>query len=189
MLKDAKEIVENNKIPVFKNNIIYKLIEDYIQWIEREKSEEIRRQLDNLYRPGKIRVLPGYIFRRSDPAIVGVEVLGGVIKPGSPLMREDGRRIGFIMQIQERGRGIDIARTGSSVAISIRGNVMVGRHFDEGDILYTDIPENHLIELVERFWNYLSDDEKIVLKEIVEIKRRSDKSYGLSVYLKLKSSH
>jgi translation initiation factor 5B len=189
MLKDAKEIVENNKIPVFKNNIIYKLIEDYTQWIEREKSEEIRRQLDNLYRPGKIRVLPGYIFRRSDPAIVGVEVLGGVIKPGYPLMREDGRRIGFIMQIQERGRGIDIARTGSSVAISIRGNVMVGRHFDEGDILYTDIPENHLIELVERFWSYLSDDEKIVLKEIVEIKRRSDKSYGLSVYLKLKSSH
>ncbi|MEM0457723.1 MAG: translation initiation factor IF-2 [Sulfolobales archaeon] len=187
MHKDAKEIVEVNRIPVFSNNIIYRLVEDYLEWVEREKNEEIRRELDNIYRPGKIRVLPGYVFRRSEPAIVGVEVLGGVIRPGYPLMREDGKRIGIIMQIQERGKALDIARTGSSVAISIRGNVLVGRHFDEGDILYTDIPEKHAIDLVERFWNYISDDEKLVLKEIVEIKRKVDKTYALSIYLKLRS--
>ncbi|MGC9010266.1 MAG: translation initiation factor IF-2 [Sulfolobales archaeon] len=187
MLREAKEIVEINKIPVFHNNIIYRLVEEYLEWIEKEKNEEIRRGLDNLYRPGKIRVLPGYVFRRSDPAIVGVEVLGGIIKPGYPLMREDGKRIGFIMQIQERGKSLEIARTGASVAISIRGNVMVGRHFDEGDILYTDIPEEHLQQLVEKYWNFLSDDEKLVMREIVEIKRKIDKSYALSIYLKLKS--
>jgi len=187
MLREAKEIVETNKIPVFHNNIIYRLVEEYLEWIEREKSEEIRRGLDNLYRPGKIRVLPGYVFRRSDPAIVGIEVLGGVIRPGYPLMREDGRRIGFIMQIQERGKSLEIARTGASVAISIRGNVMVGRHFDEGDILYTDVPEEHLQQLVEKYWNFLSDDEKLVMREIVEIKRKIDKSYALTIYLKLKS--
>ena len=187
MLREAREIVEINKIPVFQNNIIYRLVEEYLEWVEKEKSEEIRRGLDNLYRPGKIRVLPGYVFRRSDPAIVGVEVLGGVIRPGYPLIREDGKRIGFIMQIQERGRSLDIARTGASVAISIRGNVMVGRHFDEGDTLYTDIPEDHLQQLVEKYWNYLSDDEKIVLREIVEIKRKIDKTYALSIYLKLKT--
>ncbi|MEZ0290691.1 MAG: translation initiation factor IF-2 [Sulfolobales archaeon] len=187
MNRDAREIVETNKIPVFSNNIIYRLVEEYLEWVKKEKIEEIKRELDKLYRPGKIRVLPGYIFRRSDPAIVGVEVLGGVIRPGYPLMREDGRRIGFIMQIQERGKSLDIARVGSSIAISIRGNVIVGRHFDEGDILYTDIPENHLIDLVERFWDYISDDEKLVLREIIEIKRRVDKSYALSVYIKLKS--
>jgi translation initiation factor 5B len=91
------------------------------------------------------------------------------------------------MQIQERGKSLEIARTGASVAISIRGNVMVGRHFDEGDILYTDIPEEHLQQLVEKYWNFLSDDEKLVMREIVEIKRRIDKSYALSIYLKLKS--
>ena len=187
MLREAKEIIEANKIPVFHNNIIYRLVEEYLEWIEREKSEEIRRGLDNLYRPGKIRVLPGYVFRRSDPAIVGIEVLGGVIRPGYPLMREDGRRIGFIMQIQERGKSLEIARTGASVAISIRGNVMVGRHFDEGDILYTDVPEEHLQQLVEKYWNFLSDDEKLVMREIVEIKRKIDKSYALTIYLKLKS--
>lgn len=187
MNRDAREIVETNKIPVFSNNIIYRLVEEYLEWVKKEKIEEIKRELDKLYRPGKIRVLPGYIFRRSDPAIVGVEVLGGVIRPGYPLMREDGRRIGFIMQIQERGKSLDIARVGSSIAVSIRGNVIVGRHFDEGDILYTDIPENHLIDLVERFWDYISDDEKLVLREIIEIKRRVDKSYALSVYIKLKS--
>ena len=187
MLREAQEIIETNKIPVFSSNIIYRLVEEYLEWVEREKQEEVRRGLDNLYRPGKIRVLPGYVFRRSDPAIVGVEVLGGVIRPGYPLMRDDGKRLGTIMQIQERGKALDIARTGASVAISIRGNVMVGRHFDEGDVLYTDIPEEHLQQLVEKYWSYLSDDEKLVLREIVEIKRKTNPSYALSVYLKLKT--
>jgi len=185
-LPDAEELVRKEGIPVFSSNIVYKLIESYEEWVAKEKEREKLAQLAKLVRPGKIRVLPGYIFRRSNPAIVGIEVLGGVIRPGYPLMREDGRRLGEIMQIQERGKALPEARVGQAVAISIRGNVLVGRHFDEGDILYTDMPERDVVELVNKFRSELSDDEIMVLKEIIAIKRKKRPTFALSVqpYLK-----
>jgi len=183
--QDAEEVIKTQGIKVFSGNIIYRLVEDYMEWVDEEKKRERERELDRLVRPGKIRIIPGYIFRRSDPAIVGVEVLGGVIKPGYHLMRYDGRSLGHIMQIQDAGKPIQIARTGMSVAISIRGDILVGRHIDEGDIIYTDIPESHVEELVSKFSQDLSDDELLTLKEIVEVKRKINRMFATSAYLKL----
>ncbi|HWQ17910.1 MAG TPA: translation initiation factor IF-2 [Sulfolobales archaeon] len=182
---DAEEILRGSGVKTFQGNIIYRLVEDYIEWVNEEKRKERERELEKLVRAGKLRIIPGYVFRRSDPAIVGVEILGGVIRPGYPLMREDGRSLGTIMQIQDAGKTINIARTGMSVAISIRGNILIGRHVNEGDIIYTDIPENHVNELVERFAQDLSNDELLVLKEIIEIKRKSNKLFATSSYIKL----
>ncbi|GAY25526.1 translation initiation factor IF-2 [Desulfurococcaceae archaeon AG1] len=182
---DAEEILRGSGVKLFQGNIIYRLVEDYIEWVNEEKRKERERELEKLVRAGKIRIIPGYVFRRSDPAIVGVEILGGVIRPGYPLMREDGRSLGTIMQIQDAGKTINIARTGMSVAISIRGNILIGRHVNEGDIIYTDIPENHVNELVDRFAQDLSNDELLVLKEIIEIKRKSNKLFATSSYIKL----
>ena len=125
-----------------------------------------------------MRIIPGYVFRRSEPAIVGVEVLGGIIKPGYPLMREDGKRLGEIMQIQDKGKPIPFARAGQAVAISIRGRIMIGRHVDEGDVMFTDIPNTHVKILLTKYKNELSDDEIMTLREIVKIKRKQDPTYA-----------
>jgi translation initiation factor 5B len=179
VLPEAEEEAKKHGIPIFLNNVIYRLLEDFEKWYKEQIEAEKRAELEKLIRPGKIRILPGYVFRRSNPAIVGVEVLGGVIKPGYPLMREDGKSIGTIHQIQDRGKSIPEARAGMAVAISIRGRVMVGRHIDEGDILYTDIPEKHAILWLTKYKNELSDDEKLVLKEIIKIKRKQNPTYAV----------
>jgi len=100
-------------------------------------------------------------------------------------MRSDGRALGHIMQIQDAGKAIQIARSGMSVAISIRGDILVGRHVDEGDIIYTDIPENNVNELVEKFSQDLSDDELLTLKEIIEAKRKVNRTFASSAYIRL----
>jgi translation initiation factor 5B len=169
-LPEAEELIKKEGIKVFWNNIIYRLIEEYLQWVETEKKLELQREFESLVLPGKIKILPGFVFRRSDPAIVGIVVLGGIIKPGFPLMREDGRRVGEIMQIQHMKQTLKEARAGQEVAISIRGNVIVGRHIDEGDILYTDIPPEHAKLLVTKFRDMLPEDAIEVLKEILKIK-------------------
>ncbi len=179
MLPEAEEEAKKHGIKVFLHNVIYKLIEDFENWYKEQIEADKRREFESLVRPGKIRILPGYVFRRSNPAIVGVEVLGGVIKPGYPLMREDGRHIGRIKQIQDKGKSIPEARAGMAVAISIEGRVMVGRHIDEGDILYTDIPDKHAQLLLTKYKSWLSDDELTVLKEIIKIKRKQNPLYGL----------
>ncbi len=180
-LPEAEQEARKHGIKIFTHNVIYRLLEDFENWYKEQIEAEKRKELEQLIRPGKIRIIPGYVFRRSNPAIVGVEVLGGVIKPGYPVMREDGKRIGTIMQIQDRGKTVQEARAGMAVAISIRGHVLVGRHIDEGDVLYTDIPEKHAILWQTKYRNELSDDEKMVLKEILKIKRKQNPAFAITL--------
>lgn len=176
-LPEAEELVKKEGIKVFSNNIIYRLVEEYMQWVENEKKMELQREFESVIPPGKIKILPGFVFRRSDPAIVGVEVVGGLIKPGNPLMRADGKRIGEILQIQHMGQTLKEARMGQEVAISIRGNVMVGRHIHEGDVLYTDVPLEHAKLLTTKFRFMLTPDGVEILKEILKIKASKEPEY------------
>jgi translation initiation factor 5B len=178
VLPEAEEEAAATGVKIFQNNIIYRLIEDYEEWVKKTKAEERAKALEALIRPGKVRIIPGYVFRRSDPAIVGVEVLGGVIKPGYPVMDSTGRPLGRIMAIKERDRSLPEARAGAAVAISIQGRVLVGRHVDEGDVIYTDVPAEHASKLLTEFQDMISLDEIMTLKEIVEIKYNSgDRDY------------
>ena len=185
-LPDAEELAKKEGVKIFYDNIIYKLIENYEEWVKEEKEKEAYYEMLRTVFPAKIRVLPGFIFRRSNPAIVGVEVLAGVIRPGYPLIRDDGRRLGNILQIQSKGKQLHEAKKGSEVAISIKGNVLVGRHFDEGDILYTDPSEDDMEKVISKFKDQLTPDMIDCLKEIIKIKQRSSRSFGLSILMKLK---
>lgn len=184
VLREAQEIAAKDDIQIFMNNVIYKLLEDFLKWLKEYKEIERKKELESLVRPAKIKILPGYIFRRSDPAIVGIEVLGGTIKPGYPLMRYDGVFVGNIMQIRDRDNVLGEASIGQRVAISIKGKVLVGRHIDENDVLYTDIPKEHVIVWLTKYQNELREDEVGVLKEIISIKRRQDPLYGFVVQQK-----
>ena len=177
--KEAEQEARKAEVKIFVNNVIYRLLEDYLEWRRKTKELERLKELESLVRPAKIRILPGYVFRRSDPAVVGVEVLGGVLKPGTPLMRSDGRKLGTVMQIQDKGQPVKEARAGMQVAVSIRGNIMIGRHVDEGDIIYSDVPDQHARKLLREFKSEISDDEVMVLREIAEIKRRTNPFYAM----------
>ena len=157
-------------IKIFRGNIIYRLVEEFVEWHVREKELEKTRTLEKLVLPAAIKILPGYVFRRSNPAIVGVKVLVGRIRGGMPLMRKDGKRIGEIMQIQEHGKPLKYAEEGQEVAISIRGKVIVGRQIKEGDILYSDVPLDHIAILLDKFVDELSDEEIELLKRIRRLK-------------------
>ena len=167
--EEAEIEAKKNNIPIFINNIIYKLVDDYLEWCEKTRQMDLKMTLSKLVYPVKIQILPGYVFRRSKPAIVGIKVLEGILKPGTPLMREDGKNVGHVMQIQDRGQVLKEARKGLEVAISIRGDVIIGRHVKEGDILYSDIPFEH-IERLREYAESLPPEDLTLLDEIEKIK-------------------
>lgn len=183
LLPGIEEEAKREGVLIFRDNVIYRLLEKYEKWLKEEREKEKLCELSKLIRPGKIRIIPGYVFRRSGPVIVGVEVLGGKIKPGYPLMRTDGKRIGEIMQIQDKGKTIGEARVGQAVAISIKGHIMVGRHINEGDVLYTDLPEHHVETWIRKYKSELSDDELMILKEVVKVKRKINPTFASAVFL------
>jgi translation initiation factor IF-2 len=85
--------------------------------------------------------MEGYIFRRAKPAIFGVEVLGGQLKPKCALIRrENGEDVGEVQQIQDRGKALSEAKKDMQVAVSM-DKPTVGRHIFEKDILYVKVPE------------------------------------------------
>ncbi len=178
VLPDAEEEAHERGVRIFLNNVIYQLIDDYVLWMRGELEEKAKKALEALVRPGKIRVLPGYVFRRSKPAIFGVEVLGGRIKPKCAMINTSGKVVGTISQIQDRGEAISEATIGMQVAVSMKEPI-VGRHVREGDILYVDIPERHAKILLTEFADRLDLDELEVLKELVEIKRKQKPYWGM----------
>jgi translation initiation factor 5B len=170
-------------VKLVSSNIIYQLIDEIEKTIQLAKETDKRRTLDKLVLPAKFKILPGYVFRRSDPVIVGVEVLGGILRAKSPVMDSEGRPIGEIQQIQDNKKPVEQVSKGSEVAVSIKGNVMVGRQIDEGDILYTNVPKEDLEILLTKYSDLVTDDMKEVIKEIIAIKRAKDPTYGLGLKL------
>jgi translation initiation factor 5B len=163
VLPDAETIARDLKIEIFKNNIIYRLIEDYQKWCSEKKEREELEKLEKIVRPCRFRILPGFVFRKRKPAIFGVEVLAGVLKPDAPIKNEDGKDIGKIKNIEKEGKIIPSAKTGDKVAVSMN-EPTIGRQIDEGDILMSVITRNN-IESLKEIWNKLQDDEKQLLKE------------------------
>lgn len=138
----------------------------------------MKAELDSLVRPGSVRVLPGFVFHRSKPAVVGVEVLAGRIRAKYPVMDENGRSIGEIMHIQDKGKDLSEATKGMQVAASIDKGV-VGRNLTEGQNLIVDIPERHVKILQSRFASQLTPEEDELVKSLVQLKRRQNPIWGL----------
>jgi len=173
ILPDAEREAHDNKIQVFWNDIIYNLMDDYIRWMEEEREAKARKEFDVLVKPGKIEIMDGYVFRRAKPAIFGAKVLGGQITPNVNMINVEGSRIGRISQIQDRGEAISRADEGQEVAVAMPQPI-VGRHIKERDVLYVDIPERHAKQLRTKFAGRLTEKQVEALKELVELKRKTD---------------
>jgi translation initiation factor 5B len=161
----------NREVKIFRNPVLFRLIEEYVDWVEKTKSERERAEFEKLVKPGKIRLIEGMVFRRSNPAIVGVEVIGGVITPRINLMNEEGKIVGTIMQIQDMGKAIPAATAGMKVAISMK-EPTIGRHIKENEVLYVAIPESDARLLSSVFINKLDEQSRKILEEILNINRR-----------------
>lgn len=172
VLPDAEEEATNRNVQIFRENIIYRLVDEYLLWLKTQREAELEQEFEKLVMPGKIRIMEGYVFRRAKPAIVGVEILAGRIKPKCMLVRsEDGKEVGEIQQIQEKGKALPEAGQGMQVAISI-DKPMVGRHIFEKDVLYVKVPERHAKVLLTTFIDRLTVKEQEALNDYVNLMRK-----------------
>jgi len=172
VLPDAQEEANAKGVQIFQEKIIYHLIDNYLSWLKTQRETKIEQEFANLVKPAKIQIMEGYVFRRAKPAIVGVEVLAGKIKPKNALIRaEDGEEVGEIQQIQEKGKALSEASKGMQVAISL-DKPMVGRHIFEKDILYVKVPEQHAKALQTMFMEKLTAEEQEALNEYINIMKK-----------------
>ena len=178
LLPDAEREASDQRVPIFWNDIIYNLMDEYVRWMESEREAKARKEFEGLVQPGKMEVLEGFVFRRAKPAIFGVRVLAGVIAPNREMVNAEGEGLGRVTQIQESGQPIPKAEEGREVAVSMPKPV-VGRHIKERDLLFVDVPEEHVRRLREKFTSRLTEGALEVLRELVEIKRKKDPLWAI----------
>lgn len=172
VLPDAEEEAEIKRVRIFHEKIIYRLMDDYLLWLRTQRESELEQEFEKFVMPGKMRIMEGYVFRRAKPAIFGVEILAGKIKPKYKLVRaEDGKELGDVQQIQEKGKTLPEAQQGMQVAVSM-DKPMVGRHIFEKDVLYVKVPERHAKALLTTFIDRLTIGEQEALNEYANLMRK-----------------
>lgn len=173
----SEELANHDDIQVFTSDVIYELVDQYQEWLTALQEQERQEELGSIARPGKFRIMPDHVFRSSNPAVVGVEIIDGAVAPGSTFMTSEGEQLGTIKSVQEDGESIDLATKGDEVALSLT-NVQVGRQIEEGGTYLTDIDAEDYNTLKE-YSEYISAGEQSILEEIVDIKDSIDPRWKL----------
>lgn len=173
---EAEQLAESKDIRIFQSSVIYEILDDYSKWKKEAEEERRMESLANVSRPAEIRTLQDHVFRSSNPVVIGMTVVEGVLNQGS-LMTEDGEKVGRIKSIQDDNESLDKAEKGDQVALSIAKGSLE-RDFEAGDHLYVDINSEDYRKL-QHLEDLLSKGEKKALEKIVEIKDSVDPHWKL----------
>lgn len=180
ILPDAADMIKNplyTQVKVFEGRVIYQLIDQYLEWRDEQKRLLEKQRFEHIVMPAKIRLLPDCVFRQSNPAVVGVRVLGGKLRSDVNLIKTDGKKVGHLKSMQLRQESIREADAGLEVAISIEG-VTVGRQLNVGDDLFVDIPERHVKVLEREMLKTLNVSTQEILGEFTTMRRKSEPFWG-----------
>jgi len=174
ILPDAVPEGEAAAVKIFRADVMYRLIEEYDAWrAERKRELETQRRLEHVH-PAKLEVLSGFVFRASKPAIVGVRVRGGTLRPGVRLMHANGTEVGVLRSLQKEGEPVAQAEENEELAASIDGAV-IGRNLKEGDQLLVVLSESAARALRGQ---PLSASEQSILDEVVRLHRATHPFWG-----------
>uniref|UniRef100_A0A2P2JHH8 Eukaryotic translation initiation factor 5B n=1 Tax=Rhizophora mucronata TaxID=61149 RepID=A0A2P2JHH8_RHIMU len=170
---EARELAEEVGVKIFIADIIYHLFDQFKAYIDNLKDEKKKEASDDAVFPCVLKILPNCIFNKKDPIVLGVDILEGLVKVGTPICipQREFIDIGRIASVENNHRSIDIGRKGQKVAIKIVGSnpeeqqKMFGRHFDIEDELVSHISRQSIDVLKANYRDDLSLDEwKLVVK-------------------------
>ncbi|MBR9703793.1 translation initiation factor IF-2 [Candidatus Pacearchaeota archaeon] len=168
---------DKSKIKIITDEVIYKLIENLVEF-QIEKTNEIKKQkLMQLASICKLKILHQHVFHNSNPAVFGVAVEAGKLKQNIPLIDQDNNQIAKVKNIQENQKKIEQAEQGKEVAISLPGTIF-DRQLTDTNNLYSDLSESQFKQF-KKNKELLTQDEIQTLQKIAEIKRKKKVTWGV----------
>ncbi len=174
--EDIGNLDELKKIKILTSEVVYKLLEELEEYKAKKLQEIERKKLDELPTICKLTVLD-FVFRNSSPAVFGVKVQAGTLKSRERFINRDDKKIGQIKEIQDDKKSTREIRAGREVAISIPG-LNFERQITIGEHLYTNLSETQFRKFKEHK-SILTSEEKSILQEIAQVKRRTNTTWGI----------
>eukprot|EP01089_Gocevia_fonbrunei_P009276 TRINITY_DN213_c0_g2_i1.p1 TRINITY_DN213_c0_g2~~TRINITY_DN213_c0_g2_i1.p1 ORF type:complete len:694 (-),score=130.99 TRINITY_DN213_c0_g2_i1:51-2132(-) len=178
--KAAQAEADKLGVKIFKADIIYHLFDAWEKHIGEIIAERMKEAEGRVVFPCILEIMPHFIIAQRNPIILGVKVIGGIAKAGTPVCvarpREKGsgykvKSLGKIISIENNHQIQETAPLGAEVAVRIEGEheVTFGRHFDEKDLIYSVISRDSIDALKETQRTLLRDN-KDVLETIKKLK-------------------
>ncbi|TXG60216.1 hypothetical protein EZV62_014789 [Acer yangbiense] len=170
---EARELAAELGVKIFIDDVIYRLFDQFKAYICNLKEEKKREAADEAVFPCVLKIVPEYVVRNKNPIVLGVDVLEGIAKVGTPICipQRDFIDIGRIASIENNRKPVEIAKKGQKVSIKIVGSnheeqqKMFGRHFDVEDELVSHISRRSIDVLKAYYQDDLSREEwKLVVK-------------------------
>ncbi|XP_074311712.1 eukaryotic translation initiation factor 5B-like [Silene latifolia] len=171
---EAREYADKTGVKIFMADIIYHLFDQFTAYIDTIKEEKKKGAANEAVFPCVLKIVPNGVFNKKDPILLGVDVLEGIVKKGTPICvrAQDFVDIGQIVSIHCNNEEVDIAKKGQTVAIKIVGTnpdekqKIFGRHFSITDELVSRISRKSIDALKANYWEEISHQDKILLKKL-----------------------
>ena len=168
ILPEAEQFAKESNIKIFNDQVIYHLFDQYIEYkkqcfLERKKAKE------------KEAIFPCILktvmfINKKDPLILGVDVVEGILKLGTPIYCiEKSLPIGIVESMEKDHKAINnVKPNDGSVSIRLKvfdSSLAAGRHFDEKSTYCSQISRNSIDALKSYFRDEMTtDDWKLVIK-------------------------
>tara|TARA_B100000674_G_scaffold293314_1_gene243259 strand:- start:1656 stop:5597 length:3942 start_codon:yes stop_codon:yes gene_type:complete len=171
--KEAREYAADTGVKIFTADIIYHLFDQFTAYMDQVRANKKKDVAFDATFPCVLSIMPQFVFNKKDPIVLGVEVLAGIAKVGTPLCipTQGFIEIGRIVSLENNHKPVDKAFPGDKVAMKVQSTTaleasrMYGRHFDESDELVSRVSRHSIDLLKEHFRDELGkEDWKLMLQ-------------------------
>ncbi|KAI3876160.1 hypothetical protein MKW98_029112 [Papaver atlanticum] len=153
-------------------DIIYHLYDQFQKYMDNFKEEKKREASGEAVFPCRLKIMPDCVFNKKDPIVLGVNVLEGTLKTGTPIcIRSDSGEsefidIGQITSIQINHKEVGTAKKGQKVAIKILSQKIFGKHFTVANELVSHITRESVGILKAYFQDDMGNEDWKLLEEL-----------------------
>ncbi|KAI9572429.1 hypothetical protein HD554DRAFT_2015076 [Boletus coccyginus] len=184
--KDAERLAEEMGIKIFKADIIYHLFDAFTAYNNEIMEAKRRDAAPQAVWPCRLKTIAAFCTR--EPIILGVDILDGTLRVGTPIcvvkvdpttQKRDIIDLGKVTSLEINHKPFDIVKksqAGGGVAVKIEHAVyqsakMFGRHFDEKDDLLSHITRQSIDVLKSSFKTDVSNEEWLLIKALKQFIR------------------
>ncbi|KAJ3875976.1 P-loop containing nucleoside triphosphate hydrolase protein, partial [Lentinula edodes] len=179
--KDAERMAEEMGIRLFKADIIYHLFDKFTAYNQEITEAKRRDAAPQAIWPCRLKIIAAFCKR--DPIILGVDILDGTLRVGTPIavvkvdpttQKKEIIDLGKVTSLEINHKSMDIVKksqAGGGVAVKIEHAVyqsakMFGRHFDDKDELLSHITRQSIDVLKSSFRTDVSNEEWLLIKAL-----------------------
>ncbi|KAE9399098.1 hypothetical protein BT96DRAFT_994218 [Gymnopus androsaceus JB14] len=179
--KDAERMAEEMGIRLFKADIIYHLFDKFTVYNQEIVDAKRKDAAPQAVWPCRLKIIAAFCKR--DPIILGVDILDGTLRVGTPLavvkidpttQKKEIIDLGKVTSLEINHKAMEIVKksqAGGGVAVKIEHAVyqsakMFGRHFDDKDELLSHITRQSIDVLKSSFRTDVSLEEWQLIKAL-----------------------